>query len=88
MAQTGVADGEHDHQSAANPALLGGRTHQHLSLGYQSAVFESSYSGTSEGRSQDAVNSTTLGVTLPLPFGGRSRTVWRSASAPTVRESS
>ncbi len=70
MAQTGVAHGEHDHQSAHNPALLGGRTEQHLSLGYQSALFETEYSGTSHGRAQDAVNSTTLGVTLPLPFGG------------------
>lgn len=70
MVQTGVADGEHDHLSAANPALLGGLTRQHLSLGYQSAVFETSYSGSSEGSTQDAANATTLGVTLPLPFGG------------------
>lgn len=70
MAMTGVAYGEHDHQSAANPALLGGRSSQHLSLGYQSVLFDTSYSGTSEGESQNAVNSTTLGVTLPLPFGG------------------
>jgi long-subunit fatty acid transport protein len=70
MAQTGVAHGEHDHQSAHNPALLGGRTQQHLSLGYQSASFATEHSGESETRTQDAVNSTTLGVTLPLPFGG------------------
>lgn len=70
MAQTGVAHGEHDHQSAHNPALLGGRVEQHLSLGYQSALFETEYSGTSAGRAQEAVNTTTLGVTLPLPFGG------------------
>jgi long-subunit fatty acid transport protein len=70
MAETGAAHGEHDHQSAANPALLGGRSRQHLTLGYQSAVFETSYSGTSEGSTQNAVNATTLGVTLPLPFGG------------------
>jgi len=70
MAMTGVADGEHDHQSAANPALLGGRASQHLSLGYQSVVFETNYTGSSEGESQNAVNATTLGVTLPLPFGG------------------
>ena len=70
MAQTGVAYGEHDHQSAHNPALLGGRTEQHLSLGYQSVLLETEYSGASEGRTQTAVNSTTLGVTLPLPFGG------------------
>lgn len=70
MAQTGVAHGQHDHQSAHNPALLGGRVEQHLSLGYQSVLFETKYSGTSEGRAQDAVNSTTIGVTLPLPFGG------------------
>lgn len=70
MAQTGVAHGEHDHQSAHNPALLGGRAQQHLSLGYQSALFETEYSGTSGGHAQTAVNTTTLGVTLPLPFGG------------------
>ncbi|HEU5073039.1 MAG TPA: outer membrane protein transport protein, partial [Polyangiaceae bacterium] len=70
MAQTGVAHGEHDHQSAHNPALLGGRARQHLSLGYQSVLFETEYSGTSHGRDQHAVNATSLGVTLPLPFGG------------------
>ena len=70
MAQTGAAQGEHDHQSYTNPALLGGRDEQHLSFGYQSVAFETTYQGSTRERDDDMVSSTALGVTLPLPFGG------------------
>lgn len=72
MAQTGAAYGEHDHQSFTNPALLGGVAQQHLSLGYQSALFVTRYRSDSgaEAQSQELASATTLGVTLPLPFGG------------------
>lgn len=70
MAQTGVARGEHDHQSYTNPALLGGRDEQHLSLGYQSVAFETSFRAGTERREHDMASATALGVTLPVPFGG------------------
>lgn len=71
MAQTGAAYGDHDHQSYTNPALLGGRTEQHLSLGYQSALFVTKYHSDSlpEVHDQALASATTLGVTLPLPMG-------------------
>ncbi len=70
MAQTGVAYGEHDHQSTLNPALLGGRTQSHLSFGYQTALFRLEYQAAQAEHLQGVVSATLLGVTLPLPFGG------------------
>ena len=70
VAQTGTAFGEHDHQCYTNPALLGGRSFQHLSLGYQSVLFVTRYTAGAQHGEQQLLTYSVLGVTLPVPFGG------------------